>query len=506
MTDIHADLLEIISKKPAAPFLFIGSGISRRYLGLEDWDGLLSRFCVTGRPYEYFKSSANQVVPKAANLICDAYHEYWWNNDDFLEERKLSSGLIKNKTTPLRLAISDYIKQKIKISSEFEEEIDLLRKCDVDGIITTNWDCFLEKLFPDYKVYVGQNELLFSNPLNVCEIYKIHGCCTAPDSLILTDEDYADFNTRNAYLASKLITIFVEHPIVFMGYSLSDPNIQDLLTSIANCIGEENLEKLHDNLIFVDRNEGTRGPSIENSFIKFSTTQIPIKIVKTKSFSPIYSAIGSIERKMPARVLRFCKERIFEVVKNENPERKIAVIDFDKIDNPELVEVVFGLGVIAKFGDQGYSAITIEDLFHDLIFDDKKYDAMKIIQKTFPGFHAKLKFTPIYQYMSKLEINDVTQAKRKIGPKNYDKIKRYLLQPEDFCSSGSVGINQTKALLRQPMHEIANSLPRIENPDLPAIHNFLKENYNENIKSPKTKYQFRKIAAYYDYIKFGFEV
>lgn len=168
--------------------------------------------------------------------------------------------------------------------------------------------------------------------------------------------------------------------------------------------------------------------------------------------------------------------------------------------------MVFGLGVIAKFGDQGYSAITIEDLFHDLIFDDKKYDAMKIIQKTFPGFHAKLKFTPIYQYMSKLEINDVTQAKRKIGPKNYDKIKRYLLQPEDFCSSGSVGINQTKALLRQPMHEIANSLPRIENPDLPAIHNFLKENYNENIKSPKTKYQFRKIAAYYDYIKFGFEV
>lgn len=506
MTDIHADLLEIISKKPAAPFLFIGSGMSRRYLGLEDWDGLLSRFCITGRPYEYFKSSANQVVPKAANLICDAYHEYWWNNDDFLEERKLSSGLIRNKTTPLRLAISSYIKQKIQINSEFQEEIELLKKCDVDGIITTNWDCFLETLFPDYKVYVGQNELLFSNPLNVCEIYKIHGCCTDPESLILTDEDYANFNTRNAYLASKLITIFVEHPIIFMGYSLSDPNIQDLLTSIANCIGEENLEKLHDNLIFIDRNEGARGPSIENSFIKFSTTQLPIKIVKTKSFSPIYSAIGSIERRMPARVLRFCKERIFEVVKDENPERKIAVIDFDKIDNPELVEVVFGLGVIAKFGDQGYSAITIDDLFHDLIFDDKKYDAMKIIQKTFPGFHAKLKFTPIYQYMRKLEINDVAQAKKKIGPKNFDKIKRYLLRPEDFCSSGSVGINQTKILMRQPMHEIANSLPKIKNPDLPVIHNFLKENYNENIKSPKTKYQFRRIAAYYDYMRFGFEV
>lgn len=505
MTDIHGNLLEIISKKPSAPFLFIGSGISRRYLGLEDWDGLLSRFCITGQPYEYFKSSANQMVPRAASLICDEYYEYWWRNDDFREERERYSKAIKNKTTPLRLAISNYIKQKIQIIDEYQEEIELLRKCDVDGIITTNWDCFLEKLFPDYRVYVGQNELLFSNPLNVCEIYKIHGCCTDPESLILTNEDYEDFNTRNAYLASKLITIFVEHPVIFMGYSLNDPNIQDLLTSIANCIGEKNLAKLHDNLIFIDRNEDARGPSIENSFIKFSATQLPIKIIKTKSFSPIYSAIGSIERRMPARVLRFCKERIFEVVKDANPEKKIAVIDFDKIDNPELVEMVFGLGVIAKFGDQGYSAITIDDLFHDLIFDDRGYDALKIVQKTFTTFHASLKFTPIYRYMKKLEINDVAQAKKKIGQKNFDKIKRYLLGAEDFCSNGDTSINQTKHLLRQPMHEIANSLPKIKNPDLRAIHDFLKENYSANIKSSKTKYQFRRIAAYYDYKKFGFD-
>ncbi|WP_259273665.1 SIR2 family protein, partial [Klebsiella pneumoniae] len=106
---------------------------------------------------------------------------------------------------------------------------------------------------PDYKVYTGQNELLFSNPQSIAEIYKIHGSAHKPKSLVLTDYDYADFNLKNPYLAAKLITIFVEHPVVFLGYSLSDKNISDLLSAISVCIGSENLHQLRNNLIFVQR-------------------------------------------------------------------------------------------------------------------------------------------------------------------------------------------------------------------------------------------------------------
>jgi hypothetical protein len=58
---------------------------------------------------------------------------------------------------------------------------------NVDGIITTNWGLFIEQIFPDYKPYIGQKELLFSNPQQIAEIYKIHGCCSGKPPIFKRD-------------------------------------------------------------------------------------------------------------------------------------------------------------------------------------------------------------------------------------------------------------------------------------------------------------------------------
>ncbi len=134
--------------------------------------------------------------------------------------------------------------ERLDEEGPYAEELASIRKATVDGIITTNYDPLLEHLFPSYRSFVGQEELLFSEVQSIGEIYKIHGSWERPDSLVLTARDYAEFDRKNPYLAAKLMTIFVDHPIVFLGYKLGDRNVNRLLSAIAGALSTEHLAKL----------------------------------------------------------------------------------------------------------------------------------------------------------------------------------------------------------------------------------------------------------------------
>ena len=64
-------------------------------------------------------------------------------------------------------------------------EIELLRAIEPHAIITTNYDQFLELVFPDYVPIIGQ-QIIRGSPVSVGEIFKIHGCVSQPGSLVFT--------------------------------------------------------------------------------------------------------------------------------------------------------------------------------------------------------------------------------------------------------------------------------------------------------------------------------
>jgi hypothetical protein len=332
-----------------APFLFVGSGLSRRYLGLEDWDGLLRRFAsLTARPYEYFRSSADGKHPRIASEIAKELHILWWSSENFSNSReKYISEAIKNQSA-LKIEISRYLEvvSTTRVSStELLQELDMLGRATVDGIITTNWDLLLEDSFPDYEVYVGQDELLFSASQGIGEIYKIHGCCSKPNSLVATEEDYDRFNRRNPYLAAKLLTVFAEHPVLFLGYSLNDPNISALLQSIALCLTTENINQLRDRLIFVRWDPNEEYYQWQDNSIVTLGFPIPVKTISSATFTPIFEALLSLPRKFPAKVLRRLKEHVYELVHDNDPADRLHVMDIDEDTDVSEIKVVYGVGL-----------------------------------------------------------------------------------------------------------------------------------------------------------------
>ncbi|MCJ9693081.1 SIR2 family protein [Rhizobium sp. PRIMUS64] len=518
MTEITDKLSALLASNAGAPFLFVGSGFSRRYIGLEQWDELLGRFCQDIKPFGFYASHTNSEYPAAAALMAEDFNPVWWADDKYADSRDKFSQSILNQSSALKHEIAAYLTAKVHetiASDGLSKELALLPSLNVDGIITTNWDLFLEELFPDYKVFIGQEELLFSNPQSVAEIYKIHGCASQPNSLVLTQEDYDNFNSKNAYLAAKLITIFIEHPVIFIGYSLADKNIQTIISSIVNCLAQEKLDQFGKNLIFLQRPKAGEGSSFLPSMMAIGETNLNITVIKTDDFSEVYSAIDATKRKIPARILRYCKEQMYDLVKSSDPSTKLAVVDIDQIDGKDDVEFVVGVGVAEvqdKLAKRGYTAVDLDDVFLDVLEDQSTLDANELLSAVYPRvFKRANKYVPAYRYLRGVGIGDLAALKgskhntieqlirKSVGGNpngyqaQYDKLYRGKTTQEIIDA-----VTPEKAAILIAFQDDKDV-------DIAAVLTFLRA-HKEKLKSSNSPYSsyFRKLTCLYDRLKDGF--
>lgn len=85
---ISDSLNQHLEQFKSAPFLFVGSGLSKRYIGLPKWKELLKKFCLDNmKEFEYYKSMSNSNLPKTATLMSEDFAEIWWNSPEFKKSR-----------------------------------------------------------------------------------------------------------------------------------------------------------------------------------------------------------------------------------------------------------------------------------------------------------------------------------------------------------------------------------------------------------------------------------
>lgn len=245
-----------------------------------------------------------------------------------------------------------YIKHKIKqyleeitpasldqIQTQYAREISALQDIRPHAIITTNYDNFLEMIFTEYTPIIGQ-QVLKLNHSSIGEIFKIHGCISKPESLILTSDDYEEFTTKKKYLSAKLLTYFAEHPLLFVGYSAEDPNIKSILCDIDEIIATNN--ELIPNIYILEwDNEITRKalPSREKLIAIDSHRSVRIKSIVADSFDWVFKAFGAngaIEKVNP-KLLRAILARTYDMVRCDIP-RKTVEVDFQMLENAINVE------------------------------------------------------------------------------------------------------------------------------------------------------------------------
>ena len=409
------ELDKLVSEFRATPFLFVGSGLTKRYYDLPDWPGLLKIFAsrlstdvaIYSKYVNIAKVSGHDNLPSVATAIEKDFNERWFNEPNF---RMLPQEDIQNVSelniSPFKAEIAYYIVQNSEKLINYYEEIEKFKQLSdkhITGIITTNYDCFLEEI-TGFKTYVGQNELIFSNVQGIAEIYKIHGSVTQPESIVINSNDYDAFTQKSKYLAAKLMTVFMEYPIIFMGYSMSDTNVQNILKSIVECMPESKRKLLEKNFIFIDFNRDMSPTNVIISpfVVSLDGTLLTMTKVTLSNYSLLYSALCKKKSGLPVKLLRMFKKEFYSYTLTNTPtsNMRVAAVDDNRVDDEELV---LAICKPSDIGRHGLTGLKPDDIYADVILDNLKYTPDEVLTDAYPELIRKANKLPVHKLLSKAQ-------------------------------------------------------------------------------------------------------
>lgn len=511
---------EVINRFNTTPFLFAGSGLSRRYLGLPDWEGLLTQFAQKVREdafaFQYYESQVvnaapSDRLPAIASLIEKEYNALWFSDAPGIRSNSTAVfEAVKKHCSPFKAELAEYI-LSASTSSIYSEELEALKRCSVrslSGVITTNYDCLFETLFDGYKTFVGQGELVFSQLQGIAEIYKIHGSVTRPESIVINQEDYTAFRSKGKYLAAKLMTIFMEYPIIFIGYSISDPNIQEILSDIVECMPGEKVKVLRDRFVFVEYNALTDKAIISGHSMVIRDKVIEMTKIELHDFTLLYDALCSKKAAVPVKILRRFKDDIYRYALSNKPgpTMQVAALDDQRIDEETLI---LSIG-LAKTGEYGLKrAVDASHWYRNVVLHDSPYGVDVLLQIVYPDLlktnSGKL---PVWYYLANANSQSELAASR--APKQYSEIVNEISIKHNITAAADRCIKQIwdeeKDNLGRALR-IMSALPeeRVNSEDLGTI---LRELFDKDYEivsslSANNRSAFKKLIRIFDYITYS---
>ena len=513
---------DVVENFNTTPFLFLGSGITRRYYNLPDWRGLLEHFARKVRDDEYiyslYENRASKqktpvgLLPKVAELIQIDYDEKWFSDASIrtLDEDMLKK--VKAGLSPFKAEIASFIKKKSIVVDEYRYEINMLSALsekNIAGVITTNYDEFIESNFIGYTKYVGQKQLIFSAIQGVAEIFKIHGSIEEPESLVINEHDYIEFDRKSSYLAAKLMTIFMEYPIIFMGYSISDVNVQNIIKSIIDCLDIEQVRMLEDRFVFVEYQPGKVGIEVSPYTIMVDDKPLSMRRVVADDFSLIYRALEGKKSKLPVKILRRFKQELYDFTVTNMPTAKMRVAPLEDVRVKD-EDMVLAIGRYSDYGLKGLHGLKADEWFRNIVIGDIDFTADDLLQY---AFHDLMKQNsrrlPVNKYLSEANGN-YPECEELAKKQDFDyiisaTIKKHRGRLGSYTSVKQIWENEKSSL--QNATGLIAYLPEncIDVTELESVLvDIFKNDVNilQNTKST-IRTNVRRLIMIYDYLKWG---
>lgn len=492
---------DFISKFNNHPILFIGTGISLRYLkNSYNWDELLNHISneLTGNNEKYLdlksKNSKNSeycydkiasILEKDFNLCLenDRNGKFKYINDEFYKNMEKDINISRFK-----IYISK-IFENIDISENMSEEINELKKVrkNIGSVITTNYDKFIETIF-NFNPLIG-NDILLSNPYG--SVYKIHGCISCPDKIIITSEDYLKFSKKYELIRAQLLSLFIHNPIIFMGYSIKDENIRRILKTIFTYVPNNSklADRIKSNFLLVEYEKNSNSIDVVEYDIDIDKyTTIRVNRIKTDNFIEIYKALSSLQLPVSAMDVR----KVQNIVKEIYEGGSIQVNITEDIENISNHSKVLAIGTLKTIKYDYKTTSEMMDNYFNIIEEENRQILDLINLHTIQSSQ----YFPIFAF-SKINpcINKIEELKKN----QINKIEKFLQSIHQNCKTTHSTIEQIKNDSKISKTNKVNSITYAilkSQINLKEVEIYLKS--FENKKSTN----YRRILCAYDYMKY----
>ena len=532
---IKEQLGKIVSEFKQLPYLFIGTGFSIRYADSVSWRELLFDIweATNGNNDEHeFKKAFQRieyeleiedsdiseeqkkhyVLPQMASELQKTFNKQFYNGKEF-ESRVFgeeeSKAVIDGRHDPFKYYVTKLIgATTLNEDKEECEELQHLKKNQnkIAGIVTTNYDDCLEEVFNDFDVVIGQNNMLLANTNSVFEIYKVHGGISSPNTIVFTKDDYNNFEQKLKYLSAKLLTIFVEHPIIFIGYGMGDPNIQNIFKEIAECLSAEELKRAKDNFIFISPVSNSEDEEIKVREFNYGSKSIPMTEIALRNYSELYLALDGIVSSMPVKMMRKMQNMVTNYIYSTEATNNIL---FGNINSPDIDDdkVAIYVGRDDTISQMGFDLFSIEDVLEDVLYDNKPFlSNEKLISKTFKHIRSisGVTFLPVYKYIRQLGISLDEIPENYCIIRTFDDIAPNKSERKYIDKESSISSLQD-ILEKYPTHppkQHANIKHFAKEINPTELGNYLRARYESREYFGQHFSAYKRLTALYDYIKY----
>lgn len=214
----------IINKKC---IFFLGSGMNLD----ENFENVNNEYIPNG-------SGLAEIIKKELEESDDQYYSKNSNNEKLKLDEISELYQLKNSREKLIALLCKNILEK-DIPEEAKESYKLLLKLPLSIVLTTNYDNKFKEMAKTIKVnedkivYICDDAAIkdFNEFLDKIFLIKIHGdleTAKKGDNIIITKKDFIDYKNKFPKIEPYLKYWFANRPIIFLGFSLSDIDIDEI--------------------------------------------------------------------------------------------------------------------------------------------------------------------------------------------------------------------------------------------------------------------------------------